>query len=160
MELGQSTCFPLEENGSISDALKQDLSIPSLLGRADQRPRLWGHVTSDLWRGYQLVVDTATSGRAAALYVLAWLKHNHMLLTQSQPVWWREGRGQSAAWVQEAWERLRRHSMTDGHNTCTQAEKHRGMHTHMNTSINTKHTHKIRTGSQVWAPSFAKSWLW
>lgn len=53
----------------------------------------------------------------------------------------REGRGQSAAWVQEAWERLRSHSMTDGHDTCTQAEKHRGMHTHMDTSINTKHTH-------------------
>lgn len=48
--------------------------------------------------------------------------------------------GMRAGW------RLRRHSMTDGHITCTQAGKHRGMHTHMELSTNTynhasKHTH-------------------
>lgn len=104
-------------------------SIHSLITRwtrANQRCRLWGHVTSDLWWGCQLDVDMATRGRAAALYVLAWLKHNHTLLTQSQPVWGREGRAQGGCRrrPESRW-RLRRHSMADRHNTCRQ----RGMHT-------------------------------
>lgn len=141
MELGQSTCFHLEENGFNNDPrhLKQDPSIPSSHGGPEPiRDRLWGHVTSDLWRGCRLVVDVATSGRAAALYVPAWLKHNHTLWTQSRPVWGREGRAQGGCRRPESRWRLRRHSMTDGHNTCTQAEKHRGMHTHMDTSTNTQ----------------------
>lgn len=120
MELGQSTCFPSEgewikqwsrvnKTGSIHSPV-------TWYTRANQRRQLWGHVTSDLWRGCRLVVDMATSGRAAALNVLAWLKHNHTLLTQSQPVWGREdGRALGGC------RRLRRHSMTDTHSTCTMA---------------------------------------
>ena len=112
IELGHSTCFPLEENGLNIDPCHWNRIHPfpliSWRTRANQRCRLWGHVTSDLWWGCQLVVDTATSGRAAVLYVLAWLKHKHTLLTQSQPVWGRERaeRRVGAGWVQEAGEPL------------------------------------------------------
>lgn len=80
---------------------------------SNQRCRLRGHVTSDLWWGCQLVVGAATSGRAAALYVLAWLKHKHTLLTQCQPVWGREGRAQGGCRRPESRWRLRRQSMTE-----------------------------------------------
>lgn len=83
---GQSACFPLEWVGFIYPIHSQHRSP-----RANQRRRLWGFVTSDLWRGGQLVVDISLRGGSAALYVPAWLKHNQTLWTGSQAVWGREG---------------------------------------------------------------------
>lgn len=128
---------------------------------------MWGHVTSDLWWGCQLVVDVATSGRAAALYVLAWLKHNHTLLTRSQPVWWREGRAQGGCRRPESRvEAQETDIMTDGHITCTQAGKHRGTHTHMDISTNIynhasehPHTHTNQITVEVDRRRKTSSWI-
>lgn len=67
-----------------------DPSIPSeaQLGpsTSNQRRRLPGHVTSDLPRGHWPGAGAADRGRAAALYVLARLKHNELLSAQTEPV--------------------------------------------------------------------------
>ena len=137
---------------------------------------MWGHVTSDLWWGCQLVVDVATSGRAAALYVLAWLKHNHTLLTRSQPVWWREGRAQggcrrheSRVEAQETQHDRRTHHMYTGRKTQGYAHTYgtfhkylqprKRIHTHTHT-----HTHKSHQSQWRWkedtkpAVCFNSSW--
>ena len=62
--------------------------------------------------------------------------------------------------------RLRRHSMTDGHITCTQAGKHRGTHTHMDISTNIynhasehPHTHTNQITVEVDRRRKTSSWI-
>lgn len=103
MELGQSTWFPLEENGFNSDALKQDPSIPSQHGRPEpirdatvRSCYLWPltRLPACCWHGHEW-----ESGRALCPGMTQ--TQSYALGTESACLM---ERGQSAAWVQEAWE--------------------------------------------------------
>lgn len=163
MELGQSACFPLEENG-----LNKDPSIPSSHGRPEpirdadceaMLPLTFDEVAS-------LPLTWPRAGERPRF--MSWHDSNTIIrswhrasLSEGERAERRVGAGGGSG--ETAWQDRPRVY------TCRQAGKQRGMHTHMDIFTNTasRHTHEWRweedgrsgTDALICVPSSTSSWL-